>query len=314
MRKLGILAAVLILTLLVPLFVNALSCTVDSDCLSGYICSNNICSIQGSISITVTVPETEEEEEEPSGNGGGGGGAPLLEPGKVVFQGRAYPQAFLTLFKNGAVAATFAAENSGLFEKELTGISAGRYTFGIFAEDTEGRKSVTLSFTVSILAGTTTTISGIFISPTIALTPTQIEKGDQVRIFGQAFPESQIDIFVASKEIVEETKTDPKGKWNYKLDTSPLEEREHQARAKALFEDGEQSPFSQTLSFLVVAPGAMVCQGADLNFDGKVDIIDFSILLYFWEQTEPSNRCADINFDGIVNIIDFSIMMYWWAP
>jgi hypothetical protein len=81
----------------------------------------------------------------------------------------------------------------------------------------------------------------------------------------------------------------------------------------ALFGEGEQSLFSQTLYFLVLKKGAMVCEGADLNFDGKVNIIDFSILLYFWNKTQPSNRCVDINFDGIVNIFDFSIMMYWWG-
>jgi len=81
----------------------------------------------------------------------------------------------------------------------------------------------------------------------------------------------------------------------------------------ALFGEGEQSPFSQTLPFLVLKKGSMVCKGADLNFDGNVNIVDFSILLYFWNNTQPSNRCADINFDGTVDIFDFSIMMYWWT-
>jgi len=241
----------------------------------------------------------------------GGGGAPV--PTKVIFEGRAYPGAFLTILKNGVVAATFFAESSGLFEKELTGLRGGTYTFGIWAEDTEGRKSVTLSFTVSILEGMTTTISGIFISPTIELNPTQVEKGDKVNIFGQVFPESQVNIFVSSKEVVKETLADKKGNWVYKLDTDPVEEGEHEARAKAFYEDGEQSPFSQILSFLVLKKGALTCKGADLNFDGKVNIIDFSILLYFWGQTKPGNPCADINFDGLVNITDFSIMMYWWT-
>jgi len=211
------------------------------------------------------------------------------------------------------VAATFLAESSGLFEKELTGISGGVYIFGIWAEDTEGRKSVTLSFTVSILEGVMTTISGIFISPTIELSPTQVERGDKVDIFGQSFPESKVNVFVSSQETVKETLADKKGKWAYKVDTAPIEEGEHKARAKALYGDGEQSPFSQTLSFLVLKKGALMCKGADLNFDGKVNIIDFSILLYFWGQTKPSNPCADINFDGIVNIFDFSIMMYYWT-
>lgn len=55
------------------------------------------------------------------------------------------------------------------------------------------------------------------------------------------------------------------------------------------------------------------CQGADLDFDGDVDIADFSILLYFWHQTNPENKCVDINQDGIVGLVDFSIMMYQWT-
>lgn len=51
----------------------------------------------------------------------------------------------------------------------------------------------------------------------------------------------------------------------------------------------------------------------DINKDGSIDIVDFSILMYFWHQTNPSNPCADINKDGVVNLIDFSIMLYWWT-
>lgn len=249
------------------------------------------------------------------GGGGGGGGGTIIIPSatKVVFKGRAYPLANLTLSKNGGVIATFKAQTSGLFEREISGIAAGTYNFSIFGEDTDGRKSVTLGFTVGILADRTTTISGIFLSPTIDLGPTQVEKGNPINILGQAFPESQINIFIASKEIVKEASANMLGKWTYKLDTTPLEEAEHEARAKALYGTGEQSSFSQTLSFLVVKKGGLVCKGADLNFDGKVNLIDFSILLYYWHQTNPANICADINQDGIVNLVDFSIMMYYWT-
>lgn len=268
--------------------------------------------LESQIQISVSA-QVEEESTPPSvpPTGGGGGAAP--PSAKVVFEGRAYPNAFLTILKNGQAAATFFALPSGLFKKELTGVSGGIYTFGIWAQDTEGRKSVTLSFTVSILQEKTTTISGIFISPTIDVGPSQVERGNIVNILGQVFPESNVNIFIASNEIVKTTKASLKGDWIYKLDSSSLEEREHQARAKAVYGDGEQSPFSQTLSFLVVKRGALVCRGADLNFDKKINLIDFSILLYYWHQKKPTNICADINQDGIVDLVDFSIMMYYWT-
>lgn len=51
---------------------------------------------------------------------------------------------------------------------------------------------------------------------------------------------------------------------------------------------------------------------ADLNCDQKVNITDFSILMYYW-QKQGSGIKADINKDGIVNLVDLSIMFYWWT-
>jgi len=73
----------------------------------------------------------------------------------------------------------------------------------------------------------------------------------------------------------------------------------------------------------VAGSGANQCQSdndckicdphGDINKDGSIDITDFSILMYYWQDTPPSNPCADINKDGTVDLVDFSIMLYWWT-
>lgn len=56
------------------------------------------------------------------------------------------------------------------------------------------------------------------------------------------------------------------------------------------------------------------CVGADLNHDSKVSLIDFSILMVFFNKPSPfSNPCADINMDGKVSVIDFSILLTQWG-
>lgn len=56
------------------------------------------------------------------------------------------------------------------------------------------------------------------------------------------------------------------------------------------------------------------CVGADSNRDGKVNLIDFSILIAFYNMTAPfGNPCADINNDKKVNIVDFSILLTQWG-
>ena len=52
------------------------------------------------------------------------------------------------------------------------------------------------------------------------------------------------------------------------------------------------------------------CESSDIDFSYGVDLVDFSILLYWWEK---ENACTDQNQDGIVNLQDFSIMMYYWT-
>jgi hypothetical protein len=244
--------------------------------------------IGSGLSITATVP------------------SPLPPYATIVFKGGTSPSALVTILKNGTTATTFQASSSGNFQKTLTGLPEGIYTFGIFTIDRKGRESSILNYTVTLVSGTTTTISGIFLPPTISLAPSEIGRGEIINISGEALPKSQIHIFVSPGNIVKKTTANSQGRWSYKLDTSSLEIGKYSVKAKAISPKGKQSQFSKTLSFSVQ------CRGADLNFDGGVDIFDLSILFYFWGNPKPFNICADINRDGNIDIVDFSIMMYEW--
>ena len=50
----------------------------------------------------------------------------------------------------------------------------------------------------------------------------------------------------------------------------------------------------------------------DLNTDKRIDIVDFSILAYWYGRSKPA-ASADLNHDGVVNLIDFSILAYHWT-
>ena len=51
---------------------------------------------------------------------------------------------------------------------------------------------------------------------------------------------------------------------------------------------------------------------ADINCNGKINLVDFSIM-YYWYEKKPVPLRVDLNGDGIVNIFDFSIMAYYWS-
>lgn len=48
----------------------------------------------------------------------------------------------------------------------------------------------------------------------------------------------------------------------------------------------------------------------DINGDGSVNVVDFSIMLSKWGTSDPS---SDLNGDGVVNIVDFSILLSKWG-
>jgi hypothetical protein len=248
----------------------------------------------------------------PTGGGGGGGGTIYVPPAtKVVLQGKAYPQANITVLKDGQVVTIITADSQANFKVELTTITAGTYTFGVWAEDKEGRKSITFSFTATVTKGMTTTISNIIIPPTVALEKNNVLRGETFNIFGQTVPKSEVSILIASSEITKKTAADEEGDWDLLLDTSPLDEGYHTVRAKTKTPDNLLSSYSKVLAFYVGKYGTKeVCPRADFNKDGKTNLIDFSIMLYWWGKYNP---CADQNQDGIVNLPDFSILMYWWT-
>ena len=263
--------------------------------------------VEKGVGVSVTI---EEEAAPPPPLGAGG--PPWVPPvayATAIFKGKAYPGALVTILKDGMVATTFKVDATGYFSRSLTGLPAKIYTFGIWAEDVRGRESLTLSYSISLIGGMKTTME-IFLPPTFELDKTEVEQGEDLGMTGQTYPLSNLNIFIFPDGLARKTSVDEKGDWSYKLDTTSLVLGTYTAKVQAQTDEGEQSPFSQTLSFSVLLSK---CRGADLNFDGKVNIIDFSILLYFWNSTTPENICTDINRDGIVNLVDFSIMMYQWT-
>jgi len=51
----------------------------------------------------------------------------------------------------------------------------------------------------------------------------------------------------------------------------------------------------------------------DFNCDGKVDFVDLSIFLYYYNQSGSNSSRYDLNHNGTVDFPDVSIIMYHWT-
>jgi hypothetical protein len=80
---------------------------------------------------------------------------------------------------------------------------------------------------------------------------------------------------------------------------------------------GEVSGSSNTIGFTVgtqdIAKEKQAPPGvSDVNGDGKVNLVDFSVEAYWYKKANPP-KAYDLNGDGKVNLIDFSIMASHWS-
>ena len=228
---------------------------------------------------------------------------------------RPYKNSEVHILLDGKVIGIARTDTLANFYFETDEIAAGVASFSFWSEDPVGLKSTLLSLTFRVTSGAVTNISGIYISPTIDIDKKTVKRGDEIVVFGNTVPDSGVKVHINSpEEFVNKVESTEDGKWELTFNTEPLEEELH--TAKAMFtissEDNTvQSGFSKSISFFVgTVGGEAVCAEADLNHDDRVNITDFSILLYHWGT---DNECADQNQNGEVDLIDFSVMMYYWT-
>ena len=271
------------------------------------------------LTITVIAPSLPSSPP-PSGGGGGGGGGGYIAPiTSVVFSGRAYPKSAVTLLKDAQISATTIAGTDANFQISISGLAAGNYIFSVYGEDNKGIRSSLLTFPIGVTSGATTNVSGIFISPTIAVDKSEVKRGDDIAIFGQSAPQSDIVISVNSEEeFFAKTTSDKDGIYLYNFDTSLIDYGTHNTKSKASIANQLVSSWSYLVSFKVgtqnvaaALPVKVLIKG-DLNNDKRVNLIDFSIAAYWYKRPSPPTT-SDFNADGKVDLVDFSIMAYFWT-
>jgi hypothetical protein len=142
-----------------------------------------------------------------------------------------------------------------------------------------------------------------------------INPGDTVTLSGQTAREREVQIFRGDEQIGTVT-ADNNGRWSYDFDTTGLAPAEYLLRARFIEGGGllqTESSFSNSLTLFVGVDGQATTP-TDLNRDGFVNLIDFSILIFWWQTAGgDSDPPADINGNGNVGIEDFSILLFNWT-
>ncbi len=252
-----------------------------------------------------------------SGGGSGGGGGSNTELGDTLIsvRGQGYPGRRINFLLDAVSVGSVLADNDGDFQFSVDA-DPGTATMGIWTTDSRGNRSITINNTFDVTQGAITNVTGIIIPPTISVVNQRVDPGDVITVSGQAAAGARVELHIDNSSRVEVVTAGGDGQWSYQLNTATLSVAEHTLRARAVVGRSPlttESNFSSTLQLFVGVDGS-ASQPSDLNRDGSVNLIDFSILIFWWQTNGgDSDPPADINQNGNVGLEDFSILLFNWT-
>ena len=259
----------------------------------------------------------------PSSGGGGGGGTPVVTTATVAFVGKSYPGSTVTLLKDGQSVATAITNAKGDFQTTLSGLSGGNYIFSAYALDQKGVQSPLLGFPVTVGRGAVIKVSGISIAPSVYVASESVKQKDMLEMSGNGIPGTAVYAVIDNNPGISlDARIDGTGAYSAKLSMSTFAPGEHKIHLYTI-DGGDLSGLSRALNITILANASVAtspavldenkgCKSADVNCDGRVNLVDLSVLLYWYKNPIPPSR-VDLNKDGIVNIVDFSILIYRWT-
>ncbi len=253
------------------------------------------------------------------GNGGSSGGD-KLQQADVKIEGWAYPGATVSFFRDGVSVATKNAGTDASFSNLTEDLDRGSYSFGIYAVDSKGVRSATFSTTLWLQPDTLNALSNIMLPPTVHVTENSVSGGESFEVSGYSAPNASITVWlrpklaeVSSSDVIATTTASSGGFWSLELSTMGLSDGTYELVAQAKMQDElvESDKSARKTVGIGVEVADDDCKSiGDLNCDGFVNLVDFSILLFNWNT---SNEIADINNDNTVSLPDFSVMLYYWT-
>jgi cysteine-rich repeat protein len=281
----------------------------DGNSTSGDLCSNT-CTTETAVNQTPTgSPTVGGVAQVP---GGVPGQLPSALETKVVLRGKAYPQSRVTILLDGKTIGSAQADSNADFLFSTTNVTPGTATFSFLATDPNGVNSIMSSAVFEVVQAAVTTVANIFLPPTISVSKKQTPPGELLTLSGLSVPNAKVvtSIDAISPKSTYDSTASEAGAWALQIDTKSLKLGNHTAKAYFQVSETIKSGYGRALSFNIGTEPLLGEAQPDLNGDGKVNLVDFSIFLLAWQSDDSR---SDFNKDGIVNLADFSMLLFSWT-
>lgn len=238
----------------------------------------------------------------------------------AVFKGAAYPGATISVLKNGLVLHETPVFADGSFAIPVRNIVPGTYTFSLVAKDSHGLKSSPVTYTIMIVSGIVTEVIGVVMPPTITSDKTEVKVSDSIIFSGTSIPNTEIKLTIFARTgVTRDAVANASGTWSYMHTTNNLDFGNYTVRARTKV-SAALTLYSETILFTVGNKNtlrkktevSLIGARCDLNNDSRVNLLDFSIMAYWYKRIGFPMK-VDLNSDGRINLTDLSILAYCWT-
>jgi hypothetical protein len=247
------------------------------------------------------------------GPGGGGGGGDEFDMG-VRFTGQAYPRSSVRLLKEGNEVQVTQADSRGYFNLGLEENVARSVIYTLFAIDVTGNKSLLINYPVVVRVDSVASLSGVLFVPTINTDKSVVKFGDFLKVSGYAIQNKELEILIEDgiKKSFS-TFSGEDGSYALSIPMGTLARGEYKVYVKYK----EDPRFSKLIRFTIGDANVwnkeeVSSLPGDCNFDRNINLVDFSILAFWYGKDNPP-ECVDTNKDRIINLVDFSILAFYWT-
>lgn len=244
-------------------------------------------------------------------SGGVLGSTPASTATRVVLRGKAYPSVQVNILVDGEVLDKVLTDINGDFFYSTQAVTPGTATFGFWANDKDNIRSITQTVVFDVVQSAVSTVANILIPPTISLSGTKVPPGQPITIKGSSVPGKTVNTLISDEVPVNlNAEVLGDGGWTMQLDTNSLVAGFHSVKARVSISEAEKSGYGRAINFYVGTEDVDAPGDTDINIDGKVNLVDFSIFLTGWGKTDQR---FDFNNDQKVNLADFSILLFNWT-
>lgn len=166
----------------------------------------------------------------------------------VLIHGSTSPQAAVSFIDGTTVMGSTTANAAGEYSQLFTSQPPGIHTYKVYAQDSSGRFTDTVSTEVHVEEHFQTEVE-VFLPPTVQLSQSTVQQGDVLTVTGATVPGATVLVYVngASGSVV----AGANGNWRYDFATGGLAAGQHQLYVVATKSGGEQSHASQPRTFTV---------------------------------------------------------------